>query len=431
MLASNHKDVRLSRFIQLLFSMGVLIGFPLFGPEAQAAYQIQIDKAVYFLTTSSPPNADGSWGSTPEKKMFTTPRVIEALEAAGIRKVAYYRGLTWLENQAAPNFDYAAQRIQALTQQLADVRYQIDILENAQNTAQSGRSGWGVGNTYFSSPLDTANVIRALLVTNHTANIQAAVNFLKSMQRGNGGWSLASESTSDPFVTATVVIALASWMAVDSSLNSVVNNAINYLTSTVTTQSTADLKALVAWSGVAVNKRSSIQYLLDNLVSTQHQYGGWDNNPYYTALGLRALVAADGLDDASLRQIVLIPDANLRASINAALGKGRMDNLMRFELAQLITLSASNWGIHDLTGLEYAINLTSADLSNNLITSTSPIDSLPQHPTVNFSGNPVSLAADVDNDIPFLPVWGYVVLSVLFGYTGIKRRKLGNVSASH
>ena len=68
---------------------------------------------------------------------------------------------------------------------------------------------------------------------------------------------------------------------------------------------------------------------------------------------------------------VTIPDANLRAVIEDSLGKASGAPITQAEMANLTRLEAQNKGIRDLTGLEFAINLTWLDLSEARISSSS------------------------------------------------------------
>ena len=65
---------------------------------------------------------------------------------------------------------------------------------------------------------------------------------------------------------------------------------------------------------------------------------------------------------AAQTQTVTIPDANLRAQLESALGKASGEAITRAEMATLGSgpnrqLSLSRAGIEDLTGLEYAVNV--------------------------------------------------------------------------
>ena len=74
--------------------------------------------------------------------------------------------------------------------------------------------------------------------------------------------------------------------------------------------------------------------------------------------------------------VVTIPDANLRAAIEAALGKASGAPITRAEIATLDSLEANDADISDLTGLEYATNLTRLWLSYNEIEDISALSGL-------------------------------------------------------
>ena len=73
---------------------------------------------------------------------------------------------------------------------------------------------------------------------------------------------------------------------------------------------------------------------------------------------------------------VPIPDAKLRAAIAKALGKASGATITPGEMATLTTLDADDAGIRDLTGLEWAPNLTSLNLSYNNISDISALSGL-------------------------------------------------------
>ncbi len=63
--------------------------------------------------------------------------------------------------------------------------------------------------------------------------------------------------------------------------------------------------------------------------------------------------------------VVYIPDANLRAVIQDVLQKSRFAPITVTDMASLTALDASNRDIRDLTGLEFATNLTALNLVDN------------------------------------------------------------------
>ena len=75
-------------------------------------------------------------------------------------------------------------------------------------------------------------------------------------------------------------------------------------------------------------------------------------------------------------QVVDIPDANLRTAIEAGLGKSAGATITVAEMETLTHLEAENLNISDLTGLEFATNLTVLYLWNNSISDLSPLAGL-------------------------------------------------------
>ncbi|MCL0033777.1 leucine-rich repeat domain-containing protein, partial [Thermodesulfovibrionales bacterium] len=87
--------------------------------------------------------------------------------------------------------------------------------------------------------------------------------------------------------------------------------------------------------------------------------------------------------------IVVFLDPNLEAAIREAIGKPTGD-IYRSDLERLTNLPASNRGISDLTGLEYAVNLTLLGLSNNQITDISPLSDLANLTWLDLRNNRIS-----------------------------------------
>ena len=88
---------------------------------------------------------------------------------------------------------------------------------------------------------------------------------------------------------------------------------------------------------------------------------------------------------------VSIPDANLRAAIEAALGKARGAPITVAEMKTLGELNANDAGIRDLTGLEFATNLGWALwLYNNNITDISSLAGLTNLTRLALGGNNIT-----------------------------------------
>ena len=98
--------------------------------------------------------------------------------------------------------------------------------------------------------------------------------------------------------------------------------------------------------------------------------------------------------------VVVIPDANLRAVIADSLGKASSETITSSEMATLTRLDASNKGVQDLVGLEFTTNLTTLDLgsekvngkyvNSNAISDLSPLSNLTSLRTLSLHDNSIS-----------------------------------------
>lgn len=405
----------------LLLALAVALPYPVW-----AAYGTNITQATTWLMTRQ--NADGSWGVS-TVQFIDTVEAVHALRAAGYRNSAYERGLTWLENHAATNADYSARATLALGINGDNVDAPLTALKAAQNTALAGHTGWGLDTGYLQSPLDTALVLNTLSALGATTtNISAAITYLTSAQLSNSGWPVGQETTSDPFTTAWVVTTLAPLQTQFPSLvtSTVLTNGVNALSTLVTGSSPIYLQALAARAALLANKPATTW--LNNLMAAQGSDGSFASGQIYdTALAVHVFATADGLDSTANQAPVAIPDANLRAAINAALGRNAMDNLTALEMSRLTTLTAPSAGISDLTGLNYAVNLTYLDLRNNNISSTSALTGLTKLTSTNtlLAGNPVTggSALLANGGIPTLPEWGAILMALLLTGIAVKGRR--------
>ena len=92
----------------------------------------------------------------------------------------------------------------------------------------------------------------------------------------------------------------------------------------------------------------------------------------------------------TVAQTVNIPDANLRAAVEKALGKTSGATITAAEMATLTHLEAHDVGIRDLTGLAFATNLEEIRCNNNLISDLSPLAELLRLRVVEFRHNKIS-----------------------------------------
>ena len=89
-------------------------------------------------------------------------------------------------------------------------------------------------------------------------------------------------------------------------------------------------------------------------------------------------------------QVVDIPDPNLRAAVEAVLGKAAGTPITVDEMAFLTNLRSDNTGISGLTGLEFATNLTWLHIPDNSISDISPLEGLVSLTYLNLWENSIS-----------------------------------------
>jgi internalin A len=92
----------------------------------------------------------------------------------------------------------------------------------------------------------------------------------------------------------------------------------------------------------------------------------------------------------TVTQLVAIPDPQFAATITCATSKTNCPWLNTADLSALTKLSACNYQISNLFGLEWATNLTDLDLSGNAISDISLLQRLPQLARLNLDQNNIT-----------------------------------------
>ncbi len=119
--------------------------------------------------------------------------------------------------------------------------------------------------------------------------------------------------------------------------------------------------------------------------------------------------------DPSLSDLVSIPDVNLRAAVEAALGKSPGDLITVADMAELKHLVADEAGIRNLTGLEAATRLEQVELRHNAISDLSPLANLTRLNNIKLRGNRIT---DVS------PLAGLINV----GWLGLEENEITNLS---
>lgn len=378
-------------------------------PAQAGVYATPAQRAAEWLE-SQQDASDGSWhdaNASEAGAFLQTAEAVLALHQVNRRRAAYYAGQTWLENHDPQNLDAQARRLLVLRATQSSAQPDIDDLLAATTIPATGQAGWGLTGRYQASPLDTALALDALRTAGASFDSASAIAYLKAAQltaTGDKGWPTAAGTTTDAYTTARVIQALAPYKDTDATLATPLANAVATLKFKVSTTSAPHLRAAAALAYLRMDPASAdARTLLDSLAALQRSAdGGFDAGVFAAGLTVQAFAAGEGADAATSRERVNVPDAALRDAINAALGRGAMDQLNRGELSQLTTLDISNSDVASLEGLQYASNLTTLNASNNNITDTSPIANLPNLTNTNLAGNPVSSPSD--GDVP-IPLW--------------------------
>lgn len=94
---------------------------------------------------------------------------------------------------------------------------------------------------------------------------------------------------------------------------------------------------------------------------------------------------------------ITIPDANLLAAVREAAGKAPEESISNIDMLKLTGFDASNRGISNLSGLEYAANLQYLNLSDNQICDISKLAGLNQLEYLVLANNQISDVSVIAN----------------------------------
>jgi subtilase family serine protease len=271
--------------------LAVLIQF-IFIPNI-FAHPPEITNGINYLSTIQ--NPDGSWGSDTSSTdiLPATASVINTLNTLDeTYTTGYADAISWLENQPLETTDYLAERIHALSVAGTDSDVLLSYLDDLSYA-------WGGHEDYSLNNLDTALALLALKRIDYPEHgiIAAAAEYLTENQNSDGGWGFTAGDESNVYMTAIVLNTLAQ-LDDTYTLHTAVNDGAAYLlanqnidggfgSSPSTVYETAlAFEALIA-SGADI--LAIAPPAKNYLVSNQLLDGSWDEDPYSTALAVRAL----------------------------------------------------------------------------------------------------------------------------------------------
>ena len=253
----------------------------------------QISSGLSYLASSQNPN--GTWESSSTKVEITsaTVSVIETLKLLNQTATTFYAGgLSWLQVQTPQSVAYIAERIRALSLVDGSVNPLLPALDPL-------KGAWGGYDGYETNILDTSLALQALKFANYSdlTVINNALGYLTGSQNADGGWGFVRGSESNVYMTAVVSSTLQQFPQM-SPVATAVGKASSYLLahqnadggfggSPSTVFETA--LAYIALVGDGRTQGSPLQNAVNYLTSNQSANGSWNDDPYSTALALRAL----------------------------------------------------------------------------------------------------------------------------------------------
>jgi len=256
-----------------------------------------ISNGLSYLQSSQ--TSAGYWGDTNEvlyNSFVETCAISQSLNYIGGSPTAYSSAIQWINTIAVANNDYLTAKMLSLSQAGIDASSIRDYLLSVRNND----GGWSVGDGITSDIKRTALMLQALKAINYSdaATLYQAVTYLTSNQNSDGGWGYYPSGGSDVFMTATVLKTLALYNGVTFNVQSSIDKAVAYLLSKQNTdggfgsspskvyETAVAFDALVA---TGKNISSIAPSVVNYLTTIQLSDGSWNEDPYSTALALRAL----------------------------------------------------------------------------------------------------------------------------------------------
>jgi prenyltransferase beta subunit len=267
-----------------------------------ATQEASIDRGVQWLRSIQ--NPSGSWGdevTTPTTLFRDTCVVANTLHYLSFIDTTYTKVIEWINSTPVVNTDYLARKIGSLVKSGKDITDLLNLLVSYQQ----GDGGWGLHRVeegtitiYRSEPLETALVLRAFCACNYSdiTKIEKAINFLIDNQNLDGGWSFTKDDESSAYLTALVLLTLTQYRQ-EYYLEEVISKATDWLISKqnpdgsfgVSSYETALAYSALIRCQMTDSRWQILAKTLEYIRDAQLENGSWENDPYTTALCLRAI----------------------------------------------------------------------------------------------------------------------------------------------
>lgn len=261
-----------------------------------SAQSSQITGGLAWLSTAQ--TTTGNWQMVDTSEYYSTAAALDALFVLDSTSESYARGLQWMSGQMVSPTDYLSRSIIARKRAGMDVSFEVDTLILYRNP----EGGWGCDDDYVNDVIDTALALQALKAANYAdlSVVNAGLEYLIVNQNADGGWGFFPGDRSNTYMAALVSGTLQKFPQT-TAIATAIGKATSYLlahrntdggfgSSPSTIYETAlAYEALAAVSTDATVLGKAVTYL----TATQAVDGSWNQDPYSTALALRALHIAE------------------------------------------------------------------------------------------------------------------------------------------
>lgn len=358
-----------------LLLMVLVIAIPL----SSMAQTHAVSNGLSWLTSSQ--TIDGNWPGVATEEFVATATATEALILLNPLSSGYGQGVQWLEGRPVSPTDLLARRIVTLSR-----AGRTTATEVAQLLAlRDASGGWGGDGGYLYNLLDTALALQALKAGNYPdlSLSNTTLAFLINSQKIDGGWGFTTESDSNVAMTAVVSATLQQFPQM-TSIATAINKATSYLLahqnsdggfgappSSTVYETALAYAALVAVSTDVTVLGGTINYL----AGVQSVNGSWNDDPYATALALKALYLSEN-------QPAPPPLPPLGGTITGTLVDAVTNQriagvavvLTSDPLCNAITDSAGNFSLHDVPPDNQQVNFSLAGYKSASVVANVVVD---------------------------------------------------------
>jgi subtilase family serine protease/prenyltransferase beta subunit len=268
--------------------------------EAEADFD-GLEAALAFLTTQkngSTTQNDSGWYRT-GRAVIDTTAALDTFHALAQADSTTALAVLWILQRETPSSDFLARRLGSLARFGTGIETELASLLALQNDD----GGWGAAAGYESTVLDTVIALDAIIGADHfdPALLNRITQFLTTTQLPDGSWGLTTDDTTGTiWATALAMQTLKQYRRV-FDLETAIGDGRAYLESRQlgdggwgeggtgrVWESALAFLACMQTQFSTTAAENGLAYLLDS----QDGDGSWNQDPYDTALAIRALAAS-------------------------------------------------------------------------------------------------------------------------------------------